>query len=205
LPRTAKEVVGAGVGTCLLPLLPNEGLSPWVRRSPSPADDGVFRLPLGLAFVGSDCGAQFGGFLHLSFRSECPNRFIGDPVSTLSQSGGEREQNPSQFVLIANVWPRRPAGLFSTARLRPRPRVAPRVGNPHRRGRSRRATSVSFSCQFARALHRSANRSTAARTETVTLLWTTHGTNLPAVRHRRTVLDYEVPLERLADATCGYR
>jgi hypothetical protein len=157
-----------GLAHALCPLLPNEQLRPWVHRPPSLADDGI-RLPLGLAFVGSDCDAQFGGFLHLSFRSECPNRFIGDPVSPLSRSGGEREQNPSQFVLIANVWPRRPSGLFSAARLRPGPCTAARVGNPYRPGRSDRATSVSLSQQFPGSLRDPGSEwSTAAGTETVT-------------------------------------
>jgi hypothetical protein len=115
-------------------------------------------LDLAVFFIfGSDLSARTG--------------LLAIPCLPLSQSAGEREQIPSQFVLTANVWPRRPAGLFSTARLRPRPGFAPRAGNSYRPGRSDRATSVSFSQQFSRALHFSSDRSTAAGTETVTLLW----------------------------------
>ena len=54
----------------------------------------VFRLSLGLAFVGSDRGDQFGGFLHLWFRSECLNRIIGHPVSSALPVGRKARTNP---------------------------------------------------------------------------------------------------------------
>jgi hypothetical protein len=70
-----------------------KGLAPGPAARPRPLTT-VFRLPLGLAFVGSDCGAQFGGFLHLWFRSECQNRIIGDPVSSPFPIGGRARTNP---------------------------------------------------------------------------------------------------------------
>src|SRR5262245_50698784 len=81
------------------------GLAPRSADRPRPLTT-VFRLPLGLAFVGSDRRAQFGGFLHLWFRSECPTGLSAIPCLTVP-SRRESEQIPSRFVLTANVWPRR--------------------------------------------------------------------------------------------------
>jgi hypothetical protein len=84
-------------------------------------------------------------------------------------SGRRREQSSGWSVLSVDGWPRRPSGFFCTTRLRPRPSTAPRASNPHRPGRSRRATSVSYAEQLARALrHHSSEWGTLPGTKTVT-------------------------------------
>jgi hypothetical protein len=106
-------------------------------------------------------------------RPDQPPDVIDDPrLAAARRQAPEDSVNIRRLRLLCteNVWPRRPSGLFSAARLRPGPRTAARVGNPYRPGCSDRATSVSLSQQFPGSLREPGSEwSTAAGYKAVIL------------------------------------